>query len=460
MAKRKNPVTTTNSVPPEHRAFLSYLKSDEWQEKLSVARLAREKVLADRASMAGALPEATGAEDKTESAGSPGTASEPQLQSPVDADLPGSELLLDVEFPLEVKALKSAEPADFTAAGPAFSESLSASLQPLSRKAGPSNIARSPTLRVLIAAGLGMAAGLAVAIVLRSPGSPDIVHLVPVPHAGPVSVGEVPYLSADVEDRLGTGTIKRPVILQTLPRWVDSGVAHTPPIISSPDPHTGDSDSSSETPIVLSSGPPPIQSKNLDAKPEAPAGMSDELPSSYFSHGSLPKMHVEPYTGENLGAEMAPPRHVLFSTEYPTMEGESVAAVTEKKLEPVKKEQAHPDPSDGSGQLSLLAEPPGPDDAPLISDQLRVSLAATQKVILHAGSIPATARTQLAAMGVTNATVVSSRFAPAETTVVFYNSDDAVFATELAASLNGRIMDMTHLVPAPADPSVEIYLKG
>ncbi|MBC7737227.1 MAG: hypothetical protein H7245_08405 [Candidatus Saccharibacteria bacterium] len=109
---------------------------------------------------------------------------------------------------------------------------------------------------------------------------------------------------------------------------------------------------------------------------------------------------------------------------------------------------------------SLVARPL-PDQAPALPGLAPIPAADRYQVNLHVtprnsgGDVVA----QLRDLGLTNTTSVVHDLAMAQTTIAFYHARDATAAQQMATLLNGEIMDMTGLQPAPRVGTVDIYLK-
>ena len=169
MAEVSTSDTAEDQAARDHDVILTFLNSNDWQEQLSVARLKREQVLAERASLRNATGKATGAVGAGTVLALPirpprHAVSQGQvvqvIASPVDNAAPAS---LPDTLPANLPATL---PANVAADLPA---NLAANLPPTLPANLPATLPATASMRraILLGLGIGVAAGLAIVLAVH-----------------------------------------------------------------------------------------------------------------------------------------------------------------------------------------------------------------------------------------------------------------------------------------------------
>lgn len=223
MTKSLNDDTALDPVEKDHEAVLAGLNSFDWQEQLRIARLKREKVLAERALVA--------AESDA--------ADEHKVEPPQPGVVPNFAAGLTVAQVADVKARKG------------FSE-----------RAAPASVRQ----RMLLVLAIGMAVGVVIGLVL-----PHIAHIVGLDLAaqqGSDQPDAAPALAQIDAPKLAAVSVPPPYI--AAPQLVTTSSDTTPPLSRpiGPDMESGAASGAGNLPIVASDDPLlSTEPRNLSTEP-------------------------------------------------------------------------------------------------------------------------------------------------------------------------------------------------
>lgn len=438
----------SDRVVEEHDAIQTP-KSEAWEERLRVARLQREKVLAVRARLADGLT-VSNAEAAVE-----------DLKGAV-ATLPTASVAPSQSGGLSVPAQvqKAEETAIPAAPNPPFDASvaqgaLAATLTRTLFATNPPLAAALQVRRVMVGPAIGMAFGLLVGLVLQ----PLAIAIMPRPAAAPLrSSGPLVFALPPV---FTTG-----IEMQTAPPAL--GLSQPLPSSHSIAPLTAPS-AAHETGAVVS-----VTTAKPEVWPESPTTLfaavpetvrapvttgSNDIRPALFGH-SLPSLTAVSDQTVSPILWLQLPKPVKLSVDAPARMGadppvESSVGLIISKVVPtphlrMKKRQA-----------LRLARPAAPDVALAVSGTVSILGAAAFWPILHVaqGQTGASIRIQLADLGLENSRIMVSEFGAVETTVVFYRAEEAKVAQQIAALYSGQTIDMTGFAPAPSAGRLDLYIN-